>query len=201
MKDLRPFSLTAIVMLLFCAWIWIGMSSADYSVAQPGGSRKTAGWFILGFPFIVVFGLLASLLFSLIARRSRPIVAWGCVLAIFPTLIAISIRYTTPEARVQSALGVKLPADTEVIRVVQQDSFNAGITYWGICTGDQQFLNMLITHHALQATNPTSTAWLNAGLHDQSIPKVAILFENDELMLWYDSDASMIYFYRHDREL
>jgi hypothetical protein len=185
LKLLRPFSITAGTLILFALWAWIDMSTMDYRPGRIAGGRTTAGWFVLGSPFLLGFGLLVSLLFSLIARRTRPVVGWLCLLAVFVPLIIVAYVRTTPAARLRTALDIKPPTGTQIRRIVRYDSFNDGSTIAGVCSASPQFVQTLVEAHALRASNFGGT--LYQALRDEPIPEEVGALAGDELTLYYDA--------------
>jgi len=194
-KLLRPFSITAGTLILFALWAWIDMSNAEYRPGRVAGGRTTAGWFVLGSPFLVGFGLLASLPFSFVARRARPAVGWLCLLAVFVPLIVFAILRTTPNARLRRALDIELPAETGIQCLDQFDSFNNGSSVAGICSASPQLVQALIATHALKVSGDRGT--LHREMRDEPIPEDATVFAGNELTIYYDADRSLLYFYRH----
>ena len=46
------------------------MSGMDYFEGAPSGGYQTAGWFLLGMPFLLGFGFLVSAAIAFVARES-----------------------------------------------------------------------------------------------------------------------------------
>jgi hypothetical protein len=194
LKLLRPFSITLATLILFTLWAWIDMSGTEYRPGSMVGGRTTAGWFVLGSPFLLGFAFLVSLLFSLISRRTKPVVGWLCVLAVFGPLIAFAFSRTTPGARLRTVLGSEPPVGTQIQRIDQYDSFNDGSTIAGVCSGSPQFVQSLITAHSLKASD--SSGLLKQMLRDEPIPEEVTVLAGDELTIWYDPERSLLYFCR-----
>lgn len=170
------------------------MSGTEYRPGSIAGGRTTAGWFVLGSPFLLGFGLLVSLFFSFISRRTRTVVGWLCLLIVFTPLIAFAYSRTTPAARLRTALDIEPPAGTQIQRIERYDSFNDGSTIAGVCSASQQFVQALITAHALKESN--SGGLLHQVLRDEPIPEEARVFAGDQLTIYYDADGSHLYFCR-----
>ena len=170
------------------------MSTIDYRPGRIAGGRETAGWFVLGSPFLLGFGLLASLLFSFVARRTRPVVGWLGLLAVFVPLIVFACLRTTPAARLRTALDIELPAGTEILRMKEYDSFNDGSTIGGVCSVSPETVQTLIAIHGLKASD--SAGMLHQVLPDEPIPEEAHVFAGDQLTIYYDADRSLLYFCR-----
>lgn len=171
------------------------MSNTDYRAGRVGGGRTTAGWFLLGSPFLLGFALLMSMLFSLIARRARPLIAWLCLVVIFTPLIAMALVNSTPAARLRTALDIEPPAGTRIHRIQKFDSFNDGSMISGVCSADPQFVSRLIATHALEVSD--SAGMLQDVLPDEPIPDDGTVFSGNDLTLFYDADQSLLYFFRH----
>ena len=67
------------------------MSDTNYRAGDMYGGRTTSGWFLLGFPIFIVFAQLAVLLFSFVARLTRPVGGWVCLLGVFVPLIVNAV--------------------------------------------------------------------------------------------------------------
>lgn len=180
--------------MLWCVWRWVTLSDADYRAGDIAGGRTTGGWFVLGLPFNLVAGLLASLLFSFVARRTRPLVGWSCLLAVFIPLIVIAFVQTTPAARLRSALDIELPAGTLIQRIGAVKTFHGGGIF-GVCSADSQFVDQLVAVHAL--TPSDSRAMLLQMMPDESIPEDGKVFTGGGLFIFYDADRSLLLFIRH----
>ena len=194
LKPLRPFSITAGALILFALWAWISMSNIEYRPGRFAGGRTTAGWFVLGSPFLFGLGLLVSLFFSFVARRTRLLYGCLCLLAVFVPLIVFALIRTTPAARLRTALDVEPPAGTQIQRIEQFDSFNDGSTIAGVCSASPQLVQTLIAPHALKASD--SGGILHQVLRDEPIPEEGRVFAGDELTIYYDADRSLLYFCR-----
>ena len=194
MKLLRPFPVTAGALILFALWAWIGMSNLEYRPGHVAGGRTTAGWFVLGSPFLLGFGLLVSLPFSFVARRARPVIGWVCLLAVFVPLIVFAFIRTTPQARLRTALGIEPPAETRIQRLEQFDSFNDGSTIAGVCSASPQLVQTLVATHDLRASE--SGGIIRQVMRDEPVPEEVNELAGNELTIYYDADRSLLYFYR-----
>jgi len=170
------------------------MSNADYRAGRIGGGRTTAGWFVLGSPFLFGFGLLASMFFSFVARRAGPVVGWLCLLVVFVPLILVSFKRTTPAGRLRTALDIEPPPELRIHRIQQFDSFNDGICISGVCSAAPQLFQTLIASHSLKASD--SAGILHQVMPDEPIPEDATAYASIELTIYYDADRSLLYFYR-----
>lgn len=197
-KRLRPLSITGATVLLVAAWFWLDDCNTQYRAGDAGGGRTTAGWFILGLPFLLGFVLLASLLFSFIARRAGVISGWACLLVLFIPLMVRAYVSSTPAARLRSALNIDLPAGTRIQRLDQFDSFNDGISISGVCSATPQVVQTLIAAHALKTQN---SGMLRQVMRDEPIPEDVPVLASDELTIYYDANTSLLYFYRRLRPL
>ncbi|WDQ15119.1 hypothetical protein [Rhodopirellula sp. P2] len=194
MKRFYPFSITAVGFAAFLAWAWIGMSSMDYSTNTTGDGRKTAGWFVLGLPMLVPIALFSTMPFSMIARRGRPAIAWFAMVVVFGVVIWFAYVQSTPQARLAWALGVEVPADTNIICLRENDSFNDGITTIGACTADNAFVGDLVAHHSLKES--MTGGYISPYMPDTDIPEDGIGYRNDRLTCYHDSESGTLYFVR-----
>ena len=172
------------------------MSDTNYRAGDMYGGRTTSGWFLLGFPIFIVFAQLAVLLFSFVARLTRPVGGWVCLLGVFVPLIVNAVLQTTPAARLRSVLKVGLPVGIHIQRLDQHDSFNDGSTFWGVCSADARFVDQLVAVHAL--TTSDSRAVFRDIMPEETILTDGRVFSGRGLTILYDVDRSLLFFYRNE---
>ncbi len=191
---LRPFTVTVGTLVLFLVWMWIDISTMDFRPGRFADGRTTAGWFVLGAPIFLGIGVLMALFFAWVARRYHPVVSWIGLLVLFVPLIAHAVERTTPEARLARALDISLPPGIAVQRLQQSDSFGDGDTVTGICTAPPEFAETLIVTHDLHVQ--PHGAGLQLPLPEIAPERSAPIYANEFLDIYYDSEQSLLYFYR-----
>ncbi len=166
----------------------------DYSSTSSGDGRQTAGWFVLGLPMLVPIAMLSTMPFSMIARRGRPAIAWLTMSALFGVLIWFAFFQSTPRARLESALGVEIPTNIEIVRLRETDSFNDGITTMGACIADRELMDDLVAHHSL--SEDITGGYISPYLSDADIPEDGVGYRNDRLTCYHDVKTKTLYFVR-----
>ena len=174
------------------------MSSADYRADTGTGVRTTAGWFILGSPILIFFGIGMGLVFWALARLRGYLISWISLILLFGVLISLTIRATTPAARLRSALEIEIPDDVQLVRIRVSDSFNEGIFQSGVCTADRAFVDQLVGVHGLVSHGPVDRVPLPKAFKEISFSEDAIKFANDEFELYFDPVNSLMYFSRDE---
>lgn len=192
----RPFSISAGAIALFVIWIWLDGSCLDYRVGAWLGGRTTAGWFLLGSPFLFIFSFIGALVPTLLARKTRPVIAWILLLALFVPLIVRAWVNTTPMARLKLSLEIDPPADLKIDRLQMYDSFNDGNTVYAVCTADQAFVDRLIARHrlTLQTDDPSESNYARS--FDEALPTDLKWYQGQHLTVYFSEERSRIYFIR-----
>jgi hypothetical protein len=194
MRRFRPFQLTLFGVLLILVLAWIGMSRIDYDSANGEIELQTAGWFLLGLPGLVGLGLLYTLPFSMVARSKRPVLAWCAMITTYSFLIGSVWQQVQPAGRLESALGVKIPPECEVLRLKHFDTFNAGIVTCGKCRVPGDFVTRLIEHHEMKVVD--SGEDLKDWMPHEPIPSDGPVMASDELTCYFDQETRILYFHK-----
>ncbi|WP_404308682.1 hypothetical protein [Neorhodopirellula lusitana] len=143
---------------------------------------------------LVPIAMLATMPFSMIARRGRPAIAWLTMASLFGVLICFGFFQSTPRARLEWALGVEIPTSTKIIRLRETDSFNDGITTMGACVADRGLVDDLVAHHSLGEA--ITGGYISPYLLDADIPEDGVGYRNDQLTCYHDAKTKTLYFVR-----
>ena len=194
MKELfRPWPLFIGVMICFMVWCWFSMSGIDYQDNAPHFGYRTAGWFILGFPFLLGLGLVVALGVTFVARRAGNLISWTITAVAFGILISNAVVSSLPGNRLSSVVNVDA-SSVRIYRLMQMDSFNGGITTFAMIQGDDELFDRICQANKLREcpnSTPTFFNWLHDGEERFFDPVTS--FENDQLTCYNDIDNQRIY--------
>ena len=129
---------------------WFGMSATDYDGALDWSTFRTAGWFILGLPFIAGFAALYSALFCLVAIRKSQTLAWVALVVVSAVLFMLSIYCALPSTRVRYVVGEAACRVGRLEQLRVSDSFNDGITTRGVISGPDELIEIIREHRPLE---------------------------------------------------
>ncbi len=148
MKRIRPLAVSLPLATVFIAWVWFSTAGIDYSGSSPLLALRTAGWFILGFPFILGFSyLFAWFAASMYRRFGLPALAaiWLALL----TCLFLSIAGSLPQARLAGIVGSELADRVQIYRLIASDTFNDGTVTLGECSGTPELLAEIAERQSL----------------------------------------------------
>ena len=182
--------------LLFEIWAWFAMSSMDYHEGAMFWGLETAGWFILGTPFLVAIGFVGTLLFVFLRHKTRPIFGWVCLSLVGAIVIAITFNAQLPENRISSTLRVDLPPGTTVYRLRQADSFNDGISIYGIFSGSKELMDTIASENDLTQES-ISLHIVFQYFDDETLPEAGDAYVNEQMVCYLDHQADRILFVWH----
>jgi len=194
LRRFRPILLTVTGIIAFLVWQWLDSSTMDYRHDVAGGGLRTAGWFIFGMPFLLGFAALSTMPFSMLARKGKPLVAWAAMIIFFALAICFSYTRSTPSARLQRAFDVDVPSDTVINYLRDLDSFNNGTTTVGVIRTTPNFVDLVVQEHSL--TEQRATNKLVRWMSDMPIPENSLCYDGQRHTVYYDVDASLLYFVR-----
>jgi hypothetical protein len=195
-KARKPILMIICGILLFEVWAWFAMSSMDYHEGAPFWGLKTAGWFILGSPFLVGIGFVGTLLFVFIGRKLHPFLGWVCLLLLGSILIAITFNEVLPENRLSSRLRVDLPPGTTIYRLRQGDSFNDGISIYGIFSGSKELMDEIAGENDLTLKEMSLEDFVQY-FDDKTLPSHGDAYVNERMTCYFDDQLGKIFFAWH----
>ncbi|MCA9213212.1 MAG: hypothetical protein KDB27_09115 [Planctomycetales bacterium] len=148
MKRLRPLYVSVPAVILFVVWCWFGMASIDYSGGPPLLALQTAGWFALGFPFII--GMSCLLAWFTVAMYGRfGVKALVAIWLALLTCVCVSIRESLPQQRLARIIGAELAQDVKILRLISSDSFGDGTFTLGEIAGTSELLEQIVEYRSL----------------------------------------------------
>ena len=175
------------------------MSGMDYFEGAPSGGYQTAGWFLLGMPFLLGFGFLVSAAIAFVARRMGAAVAWSFAFLVFGVLIYQSVVLSLPNNRLAAVLNVDLQ-NVRICRLKQMDSHSDGITTVALIDGDTDLFDQICLANELRESSAFTPTFFNL-LHDNETPflEPIRLFENDRLTCYNDRVNRKLYIHHRSR--
>jgi hypothetical protein len=194
-KFLRPWLLTLTGSLLFFGWAWLDMSGMDYDGESVIGGYRTAGWFILGLPFLAVLALGYGAFFAFLARRVHVIFGWLCLFAVAGCMILLAGRASLPSQRLARVLGESPARMANLHHLREMDSFNGGTRTYGVVSGPENLLASLVSRHRLEHSPQTSLQPLNG----QSLPDYGDTYANNRLTCYRNPESGKIWFVHRSR--
>jgi len=193
-KLLQPYSLTTAVLLLYFVWTWIDTSVIDYEPGRFDVGRRTAGWFVLGFPVILGIGLVIALPFAWISRKTNLHLGGLAMLLLFIPLILHAWERSSPEGRMQMALKLTPPPSTQILHLRRYDSFSDGTTTQGICTTTPEYVDALIAKHQLKTTEHAAAMAHVPGFPRYPEDRQASVYRNSLLEIYHDQQQGQLYY-------
>lgn len=188
-----PYSLAAIGALFI--YFWAALSGIDYDAVENRSTSTTGGWFILALPFTIGMAVAYAVFVTFVARRLHPIAA--CVF-LAPTiwLAALSVSSMTPDQRIATIIGERAASRTSIERLRSHDSFNDGVTTYGILSGPEDVFEQIIEYRSLKLNEEAPLYNLGSYFDDDSIPEFGPAYGNDRSLFYRHADSGKIYF-RH----
>jgi hypothetical protein len=157
-ESLRPWPLAAASVGVLMVASWYDMAGLEYRDKAQGSPLTTAGWFVMGFPMLVGFGLLFACLVTWFARKVSPWAAWPLLLLLSFYWLHWEIAKAQPTARLSRIIGPDAAAMATIHRLRQRDSFGDGTFTEGIISGPAGLLPEIVRYRSLE---PSSMAPLH----------------------------------------
>ena len=175
------------------------MSGMDYFEGAPSGGYQTAGWFLLGMPFLLGFSFLVSVAITFMARRMGAAVTWSLAVVVFGVLIYQSVIISLPKNRLAAVVNVDLQ-NAKICRLKQMDSYCDGVTTIALIDGDTNLFDQICLANELRESSTCTPTFFN-WLHDNETPflKPVPLFENEYLTCYNDRVNRKLYIYHRSR--
>lgn len=182
----------------FLTWAWLGMSNMDYRIGDRTNGMTTAFYFYVGLPILGAIGYFSTIPFELLSRRFRRYTGWSVAACVYVLILSFTYCNVSPRARMQWALGIDVPAEVELRRLVQRDSFNDGITVWGFCTATPSFFDQVANKNNLTPAMNSYDFRLALGIED--LPEDGWGCRGGLMQMYFNEDGSLLYFSRHGSE-
>ena len=194
MSNLRPLGFSLSMAIAFVVWMWFGMAGIDYSGGNPLLGLRTAGWFVLGSPFIILMAYLFARLSVALYRR------WGAVAAYIMLVAAcFAIAGTAisklPHGRISSLIGSKLAKDIVVRRLQSRDSFGDGVYTRGVFTGGRTKLREIAEKLSLREVQVVPAAQFGEMIEESADFEEKPAYANSRSMFFLIPDTDDIVFW------
>lgn len=196
----RRWPICLIGLSLFLVLVWFLMSGVDYHGGDEFLSLTTAGWFVLGFPFIAAFGIAYGLVFALIGIKTRFWFGWLLLLGITIPLVVYTARQALPRNRLKSILGPDVIAIAAVESLREQDSFNDGTFMRGVLSGPPKLLDLIVRNRKLNRQVGMSLSSFQSAFRDDAFPDYGDAYSDERSAFYCDAERGRIYFlipFRH----
>lgn len=198
-----PWPLALLAFCSFLALAWFSMACLDFDGTNYWSSRTTAGWFILGSPFILGMGLSYAALVASSARHGYKVICLALLACLL--LLAVSVRWSSPEGRLAAIVGERAAQHATIERLKIVDSFNDGETAWGVISGPEDLLREIAEDRSLEMTADSSPdprlrrpfPELFPELEsDESQPEIGDAVSNQRAAFFRRRSSGQIYFWR-----
>jgi hypothetical protein len=193
MSIFRPLPAFLSAFLLFVAWTWIGMAGIDYDGALRPSSFTTAGWFVLGFPVIGGIALAYAAFASFLIRKRCWITACA-IFAVLVMLIGMTAYGSLPANRVAAIIGPDLARNVTIHRLHAMDSFNAGVTTFGVISGPEDLLHSIAEEQSLRLEETVTLYRFQFMFPEDSLPDYGPVYTDGRLTFYSCADTNRIYF-------
>jgi hypothetical protein len=188
---------TGAVLLMIAAWF--NMSCMLYTPETAWFPFRTAGWFILGLPFVLGCSLGYSALFWLASRRTGRRIAWGLMLICSIIIVSAAVHSALPASHLRWVLGEEAAASStlEYLRIL--DSFNDGLTYIGKVKGPTTLLETVAAHHGLKDGGSVDLRVLRSYFHNGDIQPGGDAYSDRYGFFYLSPGTQRLYFVRRTR--
>lgn len=196
-----PVTMFVTGVLLMVIALWFLVSMTHYTPETAWFPFRTAGWFIIGFPFVLAFSLGYSAIFGFVSRWTGRQVAWGLMLLSSAIIIWASVHSALPASRLRMILGQEAAAKSTVEYLRIRGSFCDGQTMVGKVSGPTTLLQTVVAHHALKEERKSSRVGeLRGHFRDDDIPEYGKVYSDARGFFYWSPATGSLYFIRFSRE-
>ncbi|MFC1759134.1 hypothetical protein ACFL2H_10270 [Planctomycetota bacterium] len=195
MKRIQPILVSLPVVIPFVAWFWFDMAVIDYSGGNPLLSLRTAGWFVLGSPFIVGLSCLLAWFTAAMYRRFG-ITALVMIWLALVTCLLLSIKTSLPQGRLSRIIGSKLAQGVEIHRLISSDSFGDGTFTLGEFAGTSDLLKQIAKYRSLREQEIVPASQFGPLIDDTDDYRTYSAYGDSRSTFFLSPETNTIYF-RH----
>jgi len=187
--------------VLFLIGFWFGMAQVDYVAGKTVFAYRTAGWYVFGFMFVVLFSAGLAAIFCVIARWSL-ITAWILMIIVSSYFTVYSIIDNSPKQRLKYLIGDKAAQKLPLQMLKTGDSFCDGGYAWGILGANEQSLALLKEDISLREVyyEPSMGVPLDISQYFKDLKKTPLksgkIFRDAHCVYFIPNGGNKIYFYR-----
>lgn len=194
MSSLRPLGFSLSMATAFLVWMWFGMAGIDYSGGNPLLGLRTAGWFVVGSPFILLMAYWCARLSASLFRRWGAVAACIMLVAACVAIVGTAIS-TLPHGRVSAIIGSKLAKDIVVRRLQSRDSFGDGVYTRGVFTGGRTKLREIAEKLSLREVQVVPAAQFGDMVEEPTDFEEQTAYANSRAMFFLIPDTDDIAFW------
>lgn len=195
MSYFRPAPASLAAFLAFLAWNWIATSGVNYDGTLRLSTFTTGGWYVLGFPFVAAMALGYSAFVAFMFRKQRWITG-SASLAIVVALVVVSAYGALPSTRVTAIVGSRVGPNITIHRLSARDSFNEGVTTFGVISGPENTLESIATERSLSLKDDVPLFPLQRMFPQDGLPEFGSAYTDGRSTFYFHSDTNRIYFQR-----
>ncbi|MCC6123938.1 MAG: hypothetical protein IT426_03170 [Pirellulales bacterium] len=181
---------TSLAMVAF----WFGMATINYDAETSVFPFVTAGWFVLGFPFVVGFSLFYAIVLYFLFRRLGKLFTWLAMLTVSTLLIAYSIDSSLPRNQIRVVLGDEIAKQVSIIKLRISDSFRDGRTYFGLIRGPKNLIQTLKKRFSLKIHENDAIDPNNFEMLSLPTPKSTTTYSDDRRTFYVSENSEDICF-------
>lgn len=192
MKLFRPIPVSVLGIVLGVTVAWFSLASIDYDGATNSTVFSSGGWFILGFPGVLMVAMSYAMAFAALARRTNSILSVVVLVALSGFLSYTFVVWELPSSRLREIVGDVTDPRINVQRLRTRDSFNDGETTYCVIALPRELLPAMIERKQLQMHEEGSLAFA-AVLSDGNLPEEGTVYANERMRAYYDSEHEILY--------
>jgi hypothetical protein len=171
-------SALGIVLGLIAAWF--SLSSVDYDGATDTTRFTSGGWFILGFPFVLMGSMAYGAAFAALARRTNSLLSVVVMVALSGYLTYTFAVWQLPSSRLREIVGEMNDPRVAVKRLQTRGSFNDGDTTYCVIALPRDLLPKVLERERLQAKEEQSLRFASV-VAEGDLPSEGTVYSNDRM--------------------
>ncbi len=180
-KTILLIMIPSIIMLFIAEWF--NLADIYYIKGETIFPYNTAGWFVLGSPFMLVFNILLSSLYIPVSKRIGLKRTWQTMTTISLILIILASYSSHPFTHVRSILGKDIMSKATLNKFCSHDSFNAGLFSSGVVSIDKEIINNIKTSVEFKS-EVKNLSYFITDFDTNTFPEKGIVYYNDKIEIY-----------------
>ena len=180
--------------VLFLIGMWFGMSTLHYKASESVFPFRTAGWFVIGFPFFALAACGFSAVFCLIAQKVHK-TAWILMLIASSLFLLRTVNSALPYNQLAKITGEELAGKLKLEEFYKGDSFNDGEFAYGIICGNESTMKLITEHKVLE--HKISVPIQFTFFKNHKLPETGDIYSDSHGYFYVSHESNKIYFYWH----